>query len=163
MLISITPYYKRTIIHIIDILTRRLVVNSKFTNHLCETFFRYRETREIRDFIMRVIYILANLSMGGTEANTLCLMQAMQRESVDTLLCTLSTDREGLLAEEARQAGIKRITAGRYQQLAKPGLWPVNQPVVLAFWVAHKILHLIAPFLMATALASNIVLVISGP
>jgi cellulose synthase/poly-beta-1,6-N-acetylglucosamine synthase-like glycosyltransferase len=57
----------------------------------------------------------------------------------------------------------KRIAAGRYQQLAQPGLWPVNRPVVLSFWIAHKILRLIAPFLMAIALASNIVLVISGP
>lgn len=57
----------------------------------------------------------------------------------------------------------KRIAAGRYQQLAKPGLWPVNRPVVLAFWLAHKILRLIAPFLMAIALASNIFLVISFP
>ena len=57
----------------------------------------------------------------------------------------------------------KRIAAGRYQQLAQPGLWPVNQPVVLAFWVAHKILRLIAPMLMASALISNIILVILGP
>ncbi len=55
----------------------------------------------------------------------------------------------------------KRIAAGRYQQLAEPGLWPVNRPVVLAFWVAHKILRLIAPFLMASALVSNIILVIA--
>ena len=55
----------------------------------------------------------------------------------------------------------KRIAAGRYQQLVQTGLWPVNQPIVLSFWVAHKILRLIAPFLMAIALASNIVLVIS--
>ncbi len=57
----------------------------------------------------------------------------------------------------------KRIAAGRYQLLAKPGLWPVNQPVVLAFWVAHKILRLIAPFFMATALICNALLVLSGP
>ena len=56
----------------------------------------------------------------------------------------------------------KRIAAGRYQQIAQPGLWPVNQPVVLAFWVAHKILRLIAPFLMATALISNVLLVSIG-
>jgi cellulose synthase/poly-beta-1,6-N-acetylglucosamine synthase-like glycosyltransferase len=57
----------------------------------------------------------------------------------------------------------KRIAAGRYQQLARPGLWPVNRPVVLVFWVAHKVLRLIVPFLMAIALASNVFLVISGP
>ena len=56
----------------------------------------------------------------------------------------------------------KRIAAGRYQQLARPDLWPVNRPVVLAFWVAHKILRLIAPVFMATALISNILLVVSG-
>lgn len=56
----------------------------------------------------------------------------------------------------------KRIAAGRYQQLARPALWPVNRPVVLSFWLAHKILRLIAPFLMASALASNMILVISS-
>jgi len=46
--------------------------------------------------------------------------------------------------------------------LARPALWPVNRPVVLSFWLAHKILRLIAPFLMASALASNMILVISS-
>ena len=57
----------------------------------------------------------------------------------------------------------KRIAAGRYQLLAQPGLWPVNRPVVLAFWVVHKILRLLAPFFMATALIANALLVASAP
>ena len=61
---------------------------------------------------MRVVYVLDGLSMGGAEANTLWLMQAMQQEGVDTLLCTLSNGRDGPLAEEAHQAGIKRFDLG---------------------------------------------------
>ena len=61
---------------------------------------------------MRVVYVLDGLSMGGAEANTLCLMQAMQRQGVDTLLCTLSNGRDGPLAEEARQVGIRRFDLG---------------------------------------------------
>ena len=61
---------------------------------------------------MRVVYILDGLSMGGAEINTLGLMQAMQREGVDTLLYTLSNGRDGPLAEKARQAGIKRFDLG---------------------------------------------------
>ncbi len=61
---------------------------------------------------MRIVYLLDGLSMGGAEANTLWLMQAMQREGVDTFLCTLSDGRDGSLAEEARRAGIKRFDLG---------------------------------------------------
>ncbi len=57
----------------------------------------------------------------------------------------------------------KRIAAGRYQLMAQPGLWPVNRPVVLAFWVIHKVLRLIAPIFMATALVANALLVASAP
>ena len=61
---------------------------------------------------MRVVYVLDGLSMGGAEANTLLLMQAMRQEGVDTLLCTLSNGRDGPLAEQAHQAGIKRFDLG---------------------------------------------------
>jgi glycosyltransferase involved in cell wall biosynthesis len=61
---------------------------------------------------MRVVYVLDGLSMGGAEANTLWLMQAMQREGVDGLLYTLSDHRDGPLAEDARQAGIRRFDLG---------------------------------------------------
>ena len=61
---------------------------------------------------MRVVYILDGLSMGGAEANTLWLMQAMQQEGVDGLLYTLSNHRDGPLADEARQAGIRRFDLG---------------------------------------------------
>jgi glycosyltransferase involved in cell wall biosynthesis len=69
---------------------------------------------------MRVVYILDGLFMGGAETNTLCLMQAMQQEGVDTLLYTLCDHRDGVLANDAQEAGIKRINLGmnRFYDLA---------------------------------------------
>lgn len=61
---------------------------------------------------MRIAYILDGLFMGGAEKNTLCLMQAMQREGVETLLYTLCDHRDGVLANEAQSAGIRRVNLG---------------------------------------------------
>ncbi len=89
-----------------------MAVNGKLTKRLCEAFFPLLRGGGIRGSIMRVVYVLGGLSMGGAEANTLWLMQAMRREGVDTLLCTLSNGRDGPLAEQAHQAGIKRFDLG---------------------------------------------------
>jgi len=49
----------------------------------------------------------------------------------------------------------KRINAGRFQFLFRPGLWPWNQPMVLFQFISHKLLRLLLPVFMIGALAGN--------
>lgn len=57
----------------------------------------------------------------------------------------------------------ERMTAGRYQALARPGNWPWRQPQALFALVSHKVLRLLMPLFMIAAAASNAFLVALFP
>lgn len=58
-------------------------------------------------------------------------------------------------AESVRR---RRISAGRFQLLFNPALWPSNDVFVLFQLFAHKFLRLLLPFLMIGALLGNVAL-----
>jgi cellulose synthase/poly-beta-1,6-N-acetylglucosamine synthase-like glycosyltransferase len=62
------------------------------------------------------------------------------------------------LAEDAMRRS--RITAGRYQLLSRPDLWPWNQPLALLMLLAHKMLRLLLPLFMIGAILFNILAVV---
>lgn len=65
-----------------------------------------------------------------------------------------------LAHERERRA---RMAAGRYQLVSRPALWPWRWPMLLFFWIAHKVLRVITPVLMLLAfLGSAVVWAASG-
>lgn len=56
----------------------------------------------------------------------------------------------------------KRLTAGRYQHLARLRSWPWNAPLTVFMLVSHKYLRLLMPLAMALALVLNLLVVGRG-
>ena len=68
---------------------------------------------------------------------------------------------QDLMLEKERRA---RMAAGRYQLLASPRLWPWHAPELLWFWLSHKVLRVLSPFLLLGVLLGTLgVLVTQGP
>ena len=73
----------------------------------------------------------------------------------NALFFKLSTS--GLKDEAERRT---RIAAGRYQLLFHPGWWPWSQPLNLFFWMSHKALRLLVPFLLILLFLANVLLLL---
>jgi glycosyltransferase involved in cell wall biosynthesis len=61
------------------------------------------------DFGMKVLIVLHGLITGGAERNAVALMPRLRDQGAQVKLCTLSTRRDGPLADEFAASGIERL------------------------------------------------------
>ena len=56
----------------------------------------------------------------------------------------------------------QRITAGRFQLLFTPNLWPWRDPLMLFLYWSHKFLRLLLGFIMIAALIGNLIVILGN-
>ncbi|HID52002.1 MAG TPA: glycosyltransferase family 2 protein [Anaerolineae bacterium] len=64
-----------------------------------------------------------------------------------------------VLTPEDERIRRRRITAGRYQLVFQPRLWPWRYPLHLFQFLSHKVLRSLLPFFMVGAFVANLLLV----
>ena len=107
--------------------------------------------------MLRVLFILSSIAMGGAERNTVSVLPYLQAAGAHVMLCTLNTRRDSPLAHVFSQTGIKRFDLDA-QRMVDTAAWrrfvtllrdeqidlihAQDQDAIIYAGLAHRLLHI---------------------